>query len=66
MKIASTTEGNSNEHLHKVPKFQDTRKLRCKHYKIQSKRPKRWVICLKDAKTMANSEDPNGLIRLLL
>ena len=43
----------------KVPKFSDARKLCCNLPKIQTKRPKLRVFCQKDAKGMANSEDPD-------
>ena len=46
-------------HYRKVPKFSDTRKLRCNLPIIQTKRPNLRVFIQKDAHGLANSEDPD-------
>ena len=43
----------------KVPKFSDTRKLCCNLPKIKTKRQNLLIFQLKDAKGIANSEDPD-------
>ena len=43
----------------KVPKFSDTRKLRCNLPKIQTKRPNLRVLHQNNANGMANSEGPD-------
>ena len=43
----------------KVPKFSDTRKLRCDLPKIQTKRPNLRAFRQKDANGIANSGDPD-------
>ena len=41
----------------KIPKFFDTKELRCNLPNIQTKRQNHGVICKKDANGIANSED---------
>ena len=43
----------------KIPKVSDVRKLCCNLPKIQTKRPNFRVSCQKDARGIANSEDPD-------
>ena len=43
----------------KVPKFSDTRKLRCNLPKIQTKRPNLRVLHQNNANGIANTEDPD-------
>ena len=50
---------NPKVDYYKVPKFSDTRKLRCNLPKIQTKRPNLKVFLQKNANGIANSEDPD-------